>query len=306
MVWTQDFRVGTVAVDPGGNSATTYIRAIKSSQVRPEDDIRDEIASGSIFSDVVYRAAATPMATFETQDLQGVDVNMPYGTCLTATSDAGLEIYGQAQNCQGIAASGHIKYAIKLGVLVPRSLQVDHQGIASITMDVYARSDGTQAGVVKSTGVTLPVEASAVQRYTMEKMFVAGNEILGKRNITVDWQPEVIRESADSQVEPTTVSVSSFRPRVNVRGVNHSWLGLIANSGVECTEANTYIELRALGKARTNLVHIKLGFNGLATVDSYFDGDNSAPARSALTITCGKTAVGATYPLTWTFPTTLD
>lgn len=305
-MWTSDFRVGTVAIDPGGGSATAYFRAVKSSSVRPEDEIRHEIASGSIFADTVYRASAAPMASFTTEDLQGLDVNMPYGVCLTATADAGLEVYGQAQDCQGIAAAGHIKYAIKLGVMVPRSLQVDHQGIVSVTMDVYARYDGVNEPVVKSTGVTLPAEAGIIQRYTMAKMFVAGNEIKGKRSISIDWQPNVVRESADSEVYPTVVSVSDFRPRVTVRGVDTTWFGTIPASGVACTEANTYIELKAIDKARANLSHIKIAFNGLATVDGYMDANNASPAEATLVINCGKTSAGSTFPLTWSFPVTLD
>lgn len=298
MVWTKDFRAGIVGVDPGGGSTETFIRAIKGITSKSEEDVRQEIASGSIFADTVYKAAATPMASFTTEDIDGSALYLPWGTCLTAVTDSGVSLYQQAQDCSGVGATGHAKAQIKLGVMVPRTLSIDHQGNASLAWDVYSRWDGSNDPVVRTASVALPSStATPVQRYTMEQATVANVAISGKRNISIDFNPTVLRESADSDPYNTVVSVSDFRPRVTIRGVDPSYVTSLGIAGATCLPADTSIELRARGVARNTTSHYKLTFAGLATVETFFDGNNNSPAESNIIITCGNIQAGVNSPI---------
>lgn len=295
MPWTSDFRAGTIGVDPGGGSSVKYIRAITAASGRAEEDIMQEIASGSVFPDTVTRARANPAVSFTTEDIVGaLDATGLWGTCLTASgADTGLEVFGQKQDCGGIASSGHIKFQILLGLLVPRTLNVDHQGNATMTFDGYARWDGTNDPITRTASVSLPIVTSTpVGRWTMEGMTVATQTITGKRSISIDFNPTVVRESADSDVHAGVVSLTSFAPRVTIRGVDPGYLSQIGLAGATCTAANTIMELRKRGVARVTAEHVKLTFAGIATVETFFDKSTGAPAQSAIVINCGKDSAG--------------
>lgn len=297
MPWTSDFRAGTVAVDAGPATSTKYIRAIKSSSARTESEIMQEIASGSVYPDTVIRSRAQPSVSFTSEDLVGaLDATGLFGSCLLGDGggDLGLEVFGQKQDCSGIAStSTHIKYRILLGLLVPRSISVEHQGNAQISYDAYARWDGTNDPITRSTNVALPVVAATpVGRWTMEGLTVATFTITGKRSISIDFNPTVTRESADSDVYPGVVTLSDFRPRVTIRGVDPGYLGQIGLSGASCTAANTVMEFRKRGVARATAEHITMTFAGIAHVETILDATNGAPAQADIVITCGKDSAG--------------
>lgn len=285
MTWDRDFRASTVDPVPGTG---TVIGAIKNWSARQENDVRQELASASVFPQATYLASKRPMATFTTEDLVGSAPYLPFGTCVTSGT-GGIDFWGQKQDCSGVASSGHVRYTIANGVLVPRSLTVNHQGIAQLSWETYARYDGVNSPIVRATG-SLPAGSVVYTRHQMYSAQIAGVSIEGKRSITIDFNPQIVTESADNTVPPTVVSVTSFAPRVTIQGVDPNWFDDFNDNGVECAIGNTVIYLKEIKTAIGSAGHVRIRVSGVATVETILDATNTAPGQTSLVINCGTTA----------------
>lgn len=293
-IWNNDFRCSTIAVDSsGGAGGELFIRSISRSNVRPNSEISKEVESQSIYPDTVVLNAVKPMASFTTYDLPGAIAALGlFGKCLTGgtADDYGIKLFGQKQSCSGVAGgSVHDVYTIANGVVVPTSLTVDHRGSGQISYDIYARSpDGTNAPFTYLENQALPtLPATNVGRWTMHAFTLASTVLLGKRNISINFNPTVTQEGADSDIYDGVVSVESIQPVVSVRGVNPKWFAaspLNTLLGVAGTHANSSIVLRRRDVGLGAANHVRMTFAGLATWETVFDGSSNGPAETAINV----------------------
>jgi hypothetical protein len=257
------------------------------------------------------------MISFTTHDLHNAITNFPLtGKCIAGdVDDPGFVAYAQKYSCAGASTSADSRsYTIKTGVVVPRTLQVDHQGNATITYECYAAWDGTNDPVTVATtatapaysGVTYPTEP--VYRWTMYSMTLNGTTLSGKRSISIDFGASVTHEAADGDKYPTVTSLTSLMPRVTVRGVDPAWLaastGTVDMDGTQVPNATSIISLLRRNTAVGTSGHIKLALTGLASWDTPFDGGIDGPGECTLNIDCLYDGTNA--PVAATLSTTLS
>lgn len=289
-MWGRDFRPSTIGVKSIGESEK-LVRGISSSSIRANTEITKEVASQSIYPDTVIASAVKPVASFTTYDIRGaIDALGLLGKCITSdVDDYGMKLWGQAQSCAGIqAGSVHDLYTIANGLVVPTTLTVDHRGNCQLTYDIYMRSaDGANAPVVYQPSQALPAGgAGVVGRFTMGAMAISGNPWTGKRNVTINFNPTITQEGADSDIYDGVVSIESIMPQVQVRGVDTSWLGTIGIAGDVAVHGDTSFLLRRRDVALNTANHINLTFAGLISWDTLFDGNANSPATATIQIDC--------------------
>ncbi len=290
MGWSRDYRAGTIQKNAVGDASATTVRGLSNVQIRANSEVRKEQASGSLFADTASLDAVKPVASITTFDIPGAIAAFGLtGQCFTSdVSKPGITIFAQKQDCAGIASgSVHDSYQIRQGVIVPRTLSVEHRGNASISYDIYASYDGTNAPVVRNINVALPTAASAsIGRWTMDAMVLANTAVEGKRSIQIDFNASVAQEGADSEQYDRVMSIGSIMPRITVNGVDTSWFVTHgALNGKQLTTNNNFF-LKKRDVSAATAAHVIIGFQGLLSWDTIFDGMIAAPSQASLAIDC--------------------
>lgn len=315
MAWTEDYRAGHVTKYFDGDGSATTVPGITNVRVQSGTEVSAERASGSPYPDSVAHRVSRPMIAFTTGALEDVigafGIN---GTCITNDGGTayGLYVFGQKQDCSGVASgSVHRRFLVETGTIVPRSLTVDHLGSASMVYEAYPSWDGTNDPIQVSDTAAMPTYPAEtwptppIGRWTMRGLTVESTSVTGKRNVSIDFNPTVTHEGADSDKYPTVTSISSLEPRVVVRGVDPTWLSDVAGlDGDTLTHANSTLELQQRGTAIGTASHIKLTFAGLVTFETIFDAGNDAPGETAMVLTCAYDGTNA--PVTVTTGQTLS
>lgn len=290
MPWSRDYRAGTIVKNAVGDVSATTVRGLSTVQIRANSEVRKEQASGSLFADTASLDAVKPVASFTTFDINGAITAFGLaGMCFTSdVSKPGITIFSQKQDCAGIASgSVHDSYQIRQGVIVPRTLNVEHRGNASISYDIYASYDGTNLPVVRNSNVALPAAASSsIGRWTMGEAKIANVALEGKRSIQVDFNATVAQEGADSEQYDRVMSIGSIMPRITINGVDTSWLTAHAALNGKQLTTNNYFALVKRDALLTATVHCKVNFQGLLSWDSIFDGMIASPSQTSMAIDC--------------------
>ena len=288
--WVNDYRAGHVQVENAGLQTIAGVTRIR---VAANSDIRKDASSGSPYPLSAHLVAVEPVLSFTTMELLEAITNLTLnGVCTTD-----FRAFGQAQDCQGVkAGTTHDYYGVAKGSIVPTSLSIDHQGNAELSYDIYAASsDGSAAPVSRSTGVALPA-LTTPKRYEMYDLTVAGTTIEGKRNVTINFNPTVTLEGADSNIYPTAVSLSSLSPVMSIRGVDPNWLASIGIDGARGTAANTILRFKDRDQLTTATSHISIAANCQVSWNTPFDAGPAAPAETDLQ--CDVYSTNGTAPLT--------
>lgn len=294
--WAEDFRAGHITRFFLGDSAAIGIYGISQMRLSPNTEVRSERTSGAIYPDSAAVDAVKPVLSFTTFDLENaIEQLTVLGKCITFdTGKPGLVAYGQQMSCAGVGGAGvHRSMTIKQGLVVPRTLTIDHANNAQISYDAYASWDGTNDPVVLATTATMPAYAGVVYplqqvgRWTMRGMTIASVAVLGKRSISIDFGPSVTHEAADGDRYPTVTTLAGISPVITVRGVSPSWWATHCDlDGTTATHASATIELLKRGIAIDTASHIKLTFAGLVTFDTLFDAGVDGPGESVMRINC--------------------
>lgn len=276
MPWTNDFRSGHVVFD------TAIVKGMTRIGIPANSEIQRDVTSGSPYPGSVSLNTSRPVATFTTLDIaDALSKLTTIGTCIDGANS--LKLFGQKQLCSGVSTGAdHNQYTISKGVLVPTVLSINHRGNAELTFEAYAASpDGAAAPIIKSAA-SMDAGGSIV-RYEMAKVTINAVEVTGKRNVTLNWNPNVTQEGADSDKYDSVVSLSGVSPTATFRGVEPDWLTAISDlDGLKVAEANTIIYLRKRDVALATAEHIAIGLNGLVSWNNIFDAGIDAPGEAEI------------------------
>ncbi len=293
----------------------TMIGGISSWEVRNETEVRGETPSGEVY---VRHQSVTSQKhgfSFTTTDVSRALLAM--GTMWKAVEDFafGARMYGRKQLNGGSFATGavHRKWAIRKGMIIPRSLSVNHQGDVTLSIDVIATHDGTSnPPLIVTDNVALPSGLDDFARYSMsDRTFIGGYMITGKQSLSIDFGINVVAEGADSNIYDDRVSVRTFKPAVTIQGTNLEWSDetyCIPLLGVPCNHANTKIYLRRRAKGATFVgnetpQHMCFSGKGLAVIPQLAEGSGEDLATCSINLTFDYD--GTNEPLVITHNTTI-
>jgi hypothetical protein len=294
MAWTTDFRSSLIEIHVIGMSAKEQIFGVRSMSINANPTVRKEVATGSKFAASASLENLAPVANFTTTHLkQAIDFLGVSGKCIESDgTHPGFDIYVQLQGCEGPeSGSVHRRYRIEKGIIVPRTLSVDHRGDAAMTFDVLATYDGvndpievTDAVAIPAT--SLPATVGKDDRYTMDKMLFAGSDVEGKRSINIDFGSQTTSEGADSLPFDTVQAITAILPVLTVTGVDIKWLATILDmrgeSVLNASPIDVYLKKRNVAAATAE--HIRLRSQGLANWDNFLTAQPDSPSTAAFRV----------------------
>lgn len=298
----------------GFGATPTMLGGIMRQSFSPGIGLAGESQSDELYARVRAIAGAAPSVGFTTTSIEEVfdDIGISAVSGLNLAS-SNLKLYHQKRAASGTRAgsTSHRQFTFATGLLVPGSLNVSHQGNATIDLvAALVSSDGSASPVTIGEGVTLPASVAGMM-FTMGPVTVAGVTFDQCRSFSIDFGLRMQAESADSNVYPTHVSIASVAPSLTFRGVKSEWFkasGGVDLGGLAPTHANTTIYLRKRASGGTYVddgdsEHVKFTAAGLLVLDDAFDQSTNEPGEVSLRL---ETVYdGTNAPLVVTAPSTI-
>lgn len=271
----------------------TYIGGITQQNLTANSTIAALMGSGEYQPKFLALIGQTPTGSFTTLAVKAaLDLLGQLGWAITGD---GFNFYGykHAEGGTRAGAGSHKKYAMAEGLLVPRTLTCDHQGDATIQVDVAITWDGSANNpIVVTQNVSVPGGVTDLIRFTLGPVTIGGVALTQIRSVTIDFGLSAPPEGADSDLWATYVSIVRAQPMIRLRGIDVDWFkatGAIPLTGKPAAHADTtiYLRKRALGAtfvANGTAEHIKITAAGLAHIDPLFDAGGGTPAETGLTL----------------------
>jgi hypothetical protein len=270
---------------------TTLIGGITNVNVDTGTDTRGEAQSDEVTPRIQSIVAQRPSASFGCQDIAAIIGEVGVSGVDIATLGAGLVLYARKHADGGTRAAGaaHRAYTINDGMVLPRSLSVEHRGDAELSCDVLIKYDGTNAPIVETDGETLPSWGTPPiyeNRWTLGGVTIGGVALTGVRGVDVDFGIQADTEGADGDIWDTFASIRRINPTITIRGVDMEWLDSAAVTfaqGLAGTHANTEIWLKrrlhtGVFDLDATTVHILITAAGLWTVGNAFSSSGAEAA----------------------------
>lgn len=277
---------------PDGGS-DTLIGGITDQNVELGTEVRRDRTSGQIYPEHQAIVSQKPGATFSTlQIARALDACGLLGTNILSTLNAGLELFAQAwtDGSTPAGASSHKKYTIRKGLMIPRTLTVDHQQDAVLSYQVLAVYDGTNNPVVLAENQSLPAGLVDDERFTLGKFTIAGITTGQAIRLSIDFGVAAETQGGDSDTWDTRSRIVAVEPTITLRGNDLHWFkdsGGIGILGASGTHANTILYLKRYQEGSTfvpdgTAEHIKFTAAGLAYIDTPFAQSGDTPAEIEL------------------------
>lgn len=226
---------------------------------------------------------------------------------VTGTTGAGIsaatEAYFKKRGAVGPASgSVHRKYAATVGVIVPGTLSVGHQGNAQITASIVpVSSDGASSALTMTNTNALPSVSNQADVYTIYSAAVNGTDLAGLEGVDIDFGCNVRTVGSNSDLFDVVAGVVSVTPTVTLRGVDlQTFSTAVADTGTSLTQSTTTIILRKRGASTASLVHMKFTCYGVAYLEQLADG-SSSESEATVAVRYGLcSSDGSAAPLIYT------
>jgi hypothetical protein len=201
------------------------------------------------------------------------------GLTINAATNSGVEFYLQKFDKNGFAASSnHRSFTFKKGVVVPKTISVQHRQDAKLTFDVVPIYDGTNNAVVIADNASLPSITIAAARWTLGPIIIGGDTLTEYTGLEIDFGNTVETGSSESDQDETHVAVRTHEPKITITGIDPLWFSgtVVGLGGSVVAQSTDAIYLRKRAQDAVGFVadataeHIKFTPCGLAAVNQAF------------------------------------
>lgn len=114
--------------------------------------------------------------------------------------------YKIAENSTRSASTDHEKWTINHGIVIPRRLSVRQGGEATVSADIIAVFDGTNAAIIRGTGSIPSGSQDPASKFTLAK-FNWGTTLYDSQSLDIDFGINEIVISANGDTEPTFAAI---------------------------------------------------------------------------------------------------
>ena len=253
---------------------------------------------GEVRNRFVGLTGAVPSASFSTLSVAAaltITGALPYDMSTDADEGiAAVAMYGVLKTQGGgrTLASVNKSYTMANGIMVPTTLQVDHQGDAELSYALFPiSSDGIIEPIISAEAATVPAAAETVERFTLGSVSIGGVTLTQVRSLSIDFGITVNQIGADSDIFPSFAYDDSRMPSLTLSGIDLDWFKAAAAidlQGLAGTIVNTIIYLRKRSGtisggfvADATAEHIKIQSAGITTIESAMDASGDSDG------TCG-------------------
>lgn len=203
---------------------------------------------GKVDAEFAALMSSSPMVSFTTH---AVATALGYagisGLNISSAATLFFQRYAQGGTRQG--ATSHLKLDMALGLLVPRTLQVSHDGEASIGYDLFARSsDGTTNPITVTDAQSLSGSPAVDEKFTLGAVTVNNVALGAVQDVSIDFGIEEVVLGADGNPFPTFTGIRARRPSITIRTMHLDKLdadaGDITKEGIAISSSTTIVLAR--------------------------------------------------------------
>ena len=274
-----------IQLDTQSPSVPVMLGGVTSQNLANNNDIRGMKTDGGIYQEFIALHGQAPAGSFGTVSIKRALDEI--GLLGHKIANNGANFYAQkwVEGSTPDTDPTHTRYNVREGVIVPRTLSVDHRGNASLSYDVLVTYDGTNDPIVTTHNVALPTDDAPEDRWTLAQATV-GSLVIGQlTNLSVEFGVDARTIGANSDVWDTFAQIRGVTPSISLSGTDIQTLGgaKIPNTGQAMTHANTTFILRKRAGKSTfvdpaTAEHISFTADGMAVVETIFSDNGDEPA----------------------------
>jgi len=286
-----------IDVDAFGVDSEVIIPDCMSAGLDNAPELDAIITAGDLQPQVVSLVAQKVAGNFTTLALPtAIDAIGLKALGIVTSTEPGVTFYLEKFDADGVSTSGNTDRSLKIsaGVVVPRRITCDHQGHATLSVDVVVAKETGNDAIVISDAATLPTITGDGLRWTLGSCKVGNKTLSNYTRLDIDLGNTVETRGVQSDVYDAYVEVRTHAPTITLTGIDPTWFSAtnIPIDGLACTQANTIIYLRKRSTDGSGFVadgteeHIKFTAAGIATVQQAFSGEAQRFSDTSLVITC--------------------
>jgi hypothetical protein len=172
------------------------------------------------------------------------------GLAISTALDFWFQKLAQGGTRSGGATS--TKFTAGKGILVPKSIEADSDGVATIDYEMAAIStDGLAAPLAVAVNASMPAPPSTREYFTAGPVNINGTPVPGVKGIRVDFGIELVIEGSDGEAYPTFSAIMKRKQTIVVRSVDVNLaqtLGFFTPQGV--TDSTVFLRKILAGGTR--------------------------------------------------------
>lgn len=310
------YRPHTIKIHPDSIVTAIILTDLTSLDEAIDAEMRAEVTAPNISPTHVAMVGRKPMARGSTYDLPGFLDNVGVsGLAIKSTTNPGIVTYYQKFDDQGPPTGGSVNRSLTYGngLLVPKTMRVDHQGDVKLDWELYAIGDVSgNAPTTIADNVALPTITQTPNRWTMGGITLSGIALARYRSLEIDFGNEVQVDGTQSALDPTYISVRTHSPKITITGIDPAWFAAAAVpiGGLAVLNATSKIFLRKRAQTGLNFVadgtseHIKIVPAGLAGITKSAGAEMQRVSETTIVIQGAKDASG-NAPIVLTTATTI-
>jgi len=309
------YKIHSFGIYPDGAGAAVYLADVTSQSLDLATEMRAEVTAGNVSPTHVALVGRKLLQSAATYDLPGfLDSVGVSGLCITGATNFGARAFLQKfDGCGTGASSGHRSFTFANGIIVPKTLTVEHQGDAKLTFELHVLGDGgTNDPVILSDAATLPTITQTPNRWTLGPITLGGLSFAEYTGLEIDFGNDIQVKGVASNIDATHVEVRTHSPKIKIKGIDPVWFSSskIPIGGLVAANATDKIFLRKRTQTGINFAangtsgHIKIVPAGLAAIGKAGGAEMQRVSETEIMITCAKDA-SANNPIVITTATTI-
>jgi hypothetical protein len=164
-------------------------------------EVRGEPSSGEVWARFQAAYAQKIAPGFTTHAIASALAAVGLTGWSLASHASGLILYAQKHADGSTRASGasHRKYGFSKGILAPRTLDVDHRGDATLTLEAVITYDGANDPLVITDSASLPEITGDAERFTLGPATIGGVSLGELRRFSIDFGLDIAAEYIAAQ-----------------------------------------------------------------------------------------------------------
>lgn len=281
---------GLGAVKIGSGVGSVVLGGITDSDGQMNNTTHRESSSGEVYSRFVSLLKIEPEYKFTTHSLASA-----LAKCGTLGGDiatlGGVTLYYLKWKSGGTReTTGHKAHVISHGLLLPRVLQCDDGGVATIEYGIYACSDGTNDIVMWQDDQAAPeLGTEQLEKYTLGPATIGGVALTQKKSLRVEFGLTAQNLSADGELMNTFPSIGEVAAVISLTGINAAWPTSIGLMGKACAHTDSFVQLKKMKhggsfEPNASLVHPKITAAGVAYLERAISASGNRPAESTIRV----------------------
>jgi hypothetical protein len=275
------------------DTADVIIGGITQQNLNLGIELSNDASSGAVYPSVQSVNAQNPRASFTSYQIAKCLANIGVLGLDIGALATGLKLwaYKHAEGGSRATGSNHRSFDVAAGLIVPRTITINHQGDATFAADVFVTHDGTNVPVIPTDSAAIPAGDSDDERYTLGSVTIeskalnaVGSGVL--QSMTIDFGIQELVEGGGSDLYPTHASIMTASPVITFTATNILWFAdaTIPLNGLNATHASTSIYLRKRDVEGGTFVadeteeHIEITAAGILHVTDAIDATQGSPA----------------------------